>query len=802
MQLENNNLLIMNSPNGGVDPDDQKTVPQLLNDVEFSTVLDNLLTSGPPPSSNIVFPYLHGAGRYLEKDPQPRPLLLVYIGALPSPQSCSSATSSADDSHSVDLLKDLNIEMSGTNAKLWSSTPSNNNDMDTSDSNALTPSAKDGPLFLNTALADQVLGYREKRGWHFRTILPFFQHQSRHFGGQTALWASLSDIVIYGSDQLDPNSMISRSKPYNTATNIDDSRDFVANCIIEAQKEFTSKMRIAIPDWEMRKTFIYKGETMQWAQQYKELITVNNNGKISPLYDMSKRETMSMYELAAPVEISPGIWFGHDDRSINAKTDCLPTGKGNYSIYGIEKKKEKTPSSRSSSKSSSDDISTPTDMETITTIIDPIQLSPPSKRPIQPSCPPSVHNSSNGRDTNSSNSHSKSQSQSSDGSSSSNNSEGDDKTYNSFFHHIIRIRPTAFPAVRADLEEHLTQQANHTIDKTITHYNPSVLYVTPWNPQHSATMITQLRDLVWYITRLIANNSCKTNYNNDTCDSYLPQQQQQVLLYYDFTDDSFLYMSSLALAYCIQRHRLSLAAACLRVNAASHVYLGSFCNVLQDFEDETWLHFEVERETKEVAKKNNHIYMEQEEENNQKKESLMPISTSWFFSREFEGNFPSRILPHLLLGDIAVANNIGLLRALGVTHILSVGIRPNHTDRALKFKYIDNIEDDGYGDLLNCFNDCNAFIDEAHANNGRVLVHCQVGTSRSATVAIAYVIHHQNISLLDAYFVVRARRLLLIIQPNLRLMYNLLEYEWQQQHSISLPWVDLSRGISLLNRAC
>ncbi|KAI8058236.1 protein-tyrosine phosphatase-like protein [Syncephalis plumigaleata] len=112
------------------------------------------------------------------------------------------------------------------------------------------------------------------------------------------------------------------------------------------------------------------------------------------------------------------------------------------------------------------------------------------------------------------------------------------------------------------------------------------------------------------------------------------------------------------------------------------------------------------------------------------------------FSREFEGTFPSRILPHLLLGDIATANNVGLLKALGVTHVLSIGIRPNHTDSSMVFKFVDNIEDDGYGDLLNNFHECNTFIDEANACNGRVFVHCQVGTSRSATITIAYIIKY------------------------------------------------------------
>jgi dual specificity MAP kinase phosphatase len=93
-------------------------------------------------------------------------------------------------------------------------------------------------------------------------------------------------------------------------------------------------------------------------------------------------------------------------------------------------------------------------------------------------------------------------------------------------------------------------------------------------------------------------------------------------------------------------------------------------------------------------------------------------------------------------------------------------------------------------------------IDQARAKNGRVFMHCQVGTSRSASLAIAYVMYRCGLSLLDAYLLVRARRLLLVIQPNLLFVYNLLEYERQLYGRISLPWLDLARGIALLNSSC
>jgi hypothetical protein len=45
------------------------------------------------------------------------------------------------------------------------------------------------------------------------------------------------------------------------------------------------------------------------------------------------------------------------------------------------------------------------------------------------------------------------------------------------------------------------------------------------------------------------------------------------------------------------------------------------------------------------------------------------------------------------------------------------------------------------------------------------------------TVQIAYVMKHLGISLVDAYLIVRSRRLSVLIQPNMRLLYNLLGWE-------------------------
>jgi hypothetical protein len=75
------------------------------------------------------------------------------------------------------------------------------------------------------------------------------------------------------------------------------------------------------------------------------------------------------------------------------------------------------------------------------------------------------------------------------------------------------------------------------------------------------------------------------------------------------------------------------------------------------------------------------------------------------------------------------------------------------------------------------FSDCFEFLDGALAKgNGstKVLLHCQAGVSRSATVAIAYLMHRHKWTLDVAYSHVLAARS--IIKPNKGFMAQLLEF--------------------------
>ncbi|KAF4596057.1 tyrosine/serine/threonine protein phosphatase pps1 [Pleurotus pulmonarius] len=198
--------------------------------------------------------------------------------------------------------------------------------------------------------------------------------------------------------------------------------------------------------------------------------------------------------------------------------------------------------------------------------------------------------------------------------------------------------------------------------------------------------------------------------------------------------------------------------------------------------------------------------------------SLFGDHQSWFNDPRFDGSFPSRVLPFLYLGNLNHASNAYMLHALGITHVVSVGecalVPPPHLnnyhnnahapqtslpnaghfvpgkghggqgslwteEREGRIKVLDikGICDDGIDTLEPQLEPICEWIDRARAEGGRVLVHCRVGVSRSATVVIAYVMKHLHLPLVDAYLIVRSRRLSVLIQPNMRLLYNLCGWE-------------------------
>jgi dual specificity MAP kinase phosphatase len=251
--------------------------------------------------------------------------------------------------------------------------------------------------------------------------------------------------------------------------------------------------------------------------------------------------------------------------------------------------------------------------------------------------------------------------------------------------------------------------------------------------------------------------------------------------------------------------------------------------------------------------------------------SLVDDHQVWFDDPRFDGSFPSRVLPFLYLGNLCVsplrsyisllmsgqrrrnhAANAYMLHALGITHVVSVGecaLIPPPTDSApgmaiapsatkipspatasggsdqrgslfieeregrIKVLDIKGVCDDGIDTLEPQLAPICNWIDRAREQGGKVLVHCRVGVSRSATVTIAYVMKYLGITLIEAYLIVRSRRLSVLIQPNMRLLYNLCGWEVKLAHERAAGdterlhrelarcsnWPYLAREVHLLN---
>jgi len=78
--------------------------------------------------------------------------------------------------------------------------------------------------------------------------------------------------------------------------------------------------------------------------------------------------------------------------------------------------------------------------------------------------------------------------------------------------------------------------------------------------------------------------------------------------------------------------------------------------------------------------------------------------------------------------------------------------------------------------IMESFASAFRFIDAARSQSN-ILIHCQCGVSRSATLVIAYLIYHLNMNFDHAYQYLKSRSS--VIAPNLSLIAQLKEFQLQ-----------------------
>lgn len=136
----------------------------------------------------------------------------------------------------------------------------------------------------------------------------------------------------------------------------------------------------------------------------------------------------------------------------------------------------------------------------------------------------------------------------------------------------------------------------------------------------------------------------------------------------------------------------------------------------------------------------------------------------------------SEITENLLLSS-ASAILPSILEGLNVSCVINAAAElpdsPSLKPDSIYFKI--NVFDDPNSNISQYFDEASDIIHNVALSGRRTLVHCVAGISRSASLVIAYLMKHQNLTLLEAYNHVKQKRS--SIRPNCGFFKQLIEYE-------------------------
>lgn len=136
------------------------------------------------------------------------------------------------------------------------------------------------------------------------------------------------------------------------------------------------------------------------------------------------------------------------------------------------------------------------------------------------------------------------------------------------------------------------------------------------------------------------------------------------------------------------------------------------------------------------------------------------------------------VVPGVYLCDLHTAQDASVVTSLGITHIISVlDFVPTFPNEMKHIKKLHVRLSDSFREKITPhFDDTTAFIRNALQEDpkNKVLVHCVMGISRSATVVCAYLIAEQGMKGSAAIDFVRGKRR--IICPNMGFQRQLDEY--------------------------
>lgn len=157
-----------------------------------------------------------------------------------------------------------------------------------------------------------------------------------------------------------------------------------------------------------------------------------------------------------------------------------------------------------------------------------------------------------------------------------------------------------------------------------------------------------------------------------------------------------------------------------------------------------------------------------------------------FFDKEC-----SKVSQHVYLGGDAVAKDKDILKQNGITHVLNcVGfVCPEYFKADFVYRTM-WLQDNPTEDITSILYDVFDYFEDVREQQGRVLVHCCQGVSRSTSLVIAYLMWREGQSFDDAFQFVKAARG--IADPNMGFACQLLQCQ-KRLHAFPLSPSSLLR---------
>ncbi|GFW35887.1 dual specificity protein phosphatase 14 [Trichonephila clavipes] len=134
----------------------------------------------------------------------------------------------------------------------------------------------------------------------------------------------------------------------------------------------------------------------------------------------------------------------------------------------------------------------------------------------------------------------------------------------------------------------------------------------------------------------------------------------------------------------------------------------------------------------------------------------------------------NEVTDHLFIASARSVTDAAIQQK-GITCVINCSMTtPTYCTSNIKYIPI-MVEDNEKSDIRRYFEEVLNIIKEEYEEGGKTLVYCVAGISRSATLCIAYLMKHNNMTLRNAFRHLKSRRR--IIRPNNGFFRQLIDFE-------------------------